>query len=328
MNIQGMKSLSRRRLMGSIACAGLVPALAGCLNSLAPLRVGSIVFPGYELLFLARERGLLDPQAVRLVELFSNTDTLRALVADQLEAACLTLDEVLSARAEGLDLRVVLILDQSLGADVVVSRKPLPGLFALRGKRIAVEDSAAGALMLGALLQAAGLKVADVVKVPMTLDQSLAYFSQGRADAVVTAEPWAGQMQAAGGVRLFDSRAIPGRIVDVLAVQAKFLDVYQAALQQLVNAHFDAVRFMRDQPVQASRLMAPRLQIAEADVPAAFRGLALPGRQDNVVMLTPKGSFLTSVDALQGDMLRDGLLHKRLQPGDWVDSRFLAARQS
>jgi NitT/TauT family transport system substrate-binding protein len=54
--------------------------------------VGSIVFPGYESLFLAREAGLLEERQVRLIELLANTDTLRALAAGQLEAAALTLD--------------------------------------------------------------------------------------------------------------------------------------------------------------------------------------------------------------------------------------------
>ena len=32
----------------------------------------------------------------------------------------------------------------------------------------------------------------------------------------MTAEPWASQLEALGGLRVFDSTAIPGRIVDVM----------------------------------------------------------------------------------------------------------------
>jgi ABC-type nitrate/sulfonate/bicarbonate transport system substrate-binding protein len=88
------------------------------------MRVGSIVFPGYEDLFLARELGLLDERRVRLVELLANTDTLRALAAGQLEAAALTLDELMSARADGVDLRAVLVFDVPEGANVVVTADP------------------------------------------------------------------------------------------------------------------------------------------------------------------------------------------------------------
>ena len=53
--------------------------LAACQAPVAPIRVGSIVFPGYELMFLARELGLLNERQVRLVELLSNTDTVRGV---------------------------------------------------------------------------------------------------------------------------------------------------------------------------------------------------------------------------------------------------------
>ena len=80
--------------------AGLV--LAGCQEPIPALRVGSILFPTYEYAFLARDLGLLDPKRVRLIELPASTYTLRALAAGQLEAAQLTLDEVITARSGGI----------------------------------------------------------------------------------------------------------------------------------------------------------------------------------------------------------------------------------
>ena len=94
----------RRWLVHAIALSALA-CRPGCSKPIPLLRVGSIVFPGYELMFLARELQLLDPNQVRLVELQSNSDTVRALASGQLEAAAMTQDELMSARAEGVDLR-------------------------------------------------------------------------------------------------------------------------------------------------------------------------------------------------------------------------------
>lgn len=297
--------------------------MSGCVHRHPPMRVGSVVFPGYESLFLARERGLLDPADIRLIELQSSTDTLRALAADQLEVGCLTLDEVLSAHTDGVDLRVVLVMDESAGADVVMSRQALPSLSDLRGKRIALEETAVGGVMLAALLRAAGLSASDIVQVATTQDQTAVLFAQGKVDAVVTTEPWASQIESAGGLRIFDSASIPGRILDVLAVRAGALGTYDAALRQLVSAHFESWALLAREPDLASQLMAPRLQIKASEVVAAFRGLKLPDVRSNVDMLAPNGSLFRTVDELQTVMLRDGLLSRRLQRSDLMDGSFL-----
>jgi NitT/TauT family transport system substrate-binding protein len=290
------------------------------------MRIGSIVFPGYETLFLARELGLLDAQKVRLVELPANTDALRALAAGQLEAAALTLDELMTARADGVDLRAVLVFDASAGADVVLAKVPIT-LQSLRGKRIAVEDGAVGAVMLSALLKAAGLAPNQIHKIPMTLDRSEAVFRTPTVDAVVTAEPWAVRLEKAGAHRIFDSQAIPGRIVDVLAVRVDALQTFGPALRHLLTGHFAAQKVLRDAIARAAPLMAARLQTPAAEVAALYRGLQLPELAQNRAMLAPGGTIDQTAKDLQTVMLEAGLLPATAvaQAEAVADSRFLPA---
>lgn len=286
------------------------------------MRVGSIVFPGYESLFLARETGLLDAQQVRLIELLANTDTLRALAAGQLEAAALTLDELLTARADGVDLRAVLVFDVSHGADVVLAKAPLT-LQTLAGKRVAVEDGAMGAVMLSALLKAAGLAPDQIHKVAMTLDRSEALFGTDAVDAVVTADPWAARLEKRGALRIFDSSAIPGRIVDVLAVRAEVLESQAPALRHLVAAVMAAQRMMGDKPQRAAELMARRLQTPADDVMALYRGLQLPDLARNRAMLARGGAIDQTTQELQKLMLEAGLLPPASVLQALADPRFL-----
>ena len=288
------------------------------------MRVGAIVFPGYELMFLARDRGLLDPRRVRLVEMLATTDTLRALASGQLEAAAMTLDEMMSARADGLDLRAVVVLDISQGADVVMAR-PGVTLEKLRGKRIAAEDGAMGAVMLSAMLQAAQLQVHDIHKIPMTLDRSLAFFRSGKVDALVTAEPWASQLEAQGARRIYDSSRIPGRIVDVLAVRADVIDSCTPELRLLVGAHFEARSYMQSHGTEAAQYLSPRMQTPAEDVLAAFRGLSLPNAAENRRLLGAGGQLIATAQELQRVMFEAGLIRKIALPGDLVDTRFLPA---
>ena len=316
---------SRRRALQALAGGAAAFALAGCAEPVVPLRVGSIVFPGYELMFLAREQGLLDPRVVRLVEMSANTDIIRCLAVGQLEAAALTLDEVLSARADGVDLKVIAVLDVSAGSDVVIARPEITRPQDLVGKRIGVETGAVGAVMLGALLDSAGLSVAQVRRQPMVLNDSVDVYASGKVDAVVTAEPWAGMLEAQGARRLFDSRAIPGRIVDVLAVTPKAALAWPQALRALVAAHLAALASFQRDPAPASRLMAPRLQLPPQEVPRAFLGLDLPDAARNRELLGGTGALREGVHALQHAMLRMDLLKAEQGLDDLLDPSFLPA---
>lgn len=298
----------RRSVLRWLGVAGLgTGTWTGCSAPQPALRAGSIVFPGYEMVFLARDLGKLDERQVRLIELPSNTDTVRALASGQLEAANLTLDECIAARGEGLDLRVLAVLDISAGSDAVYSRYPMT-LADLAGKRIAVEDSAVGATVLAALLEAARLRPDQIVKLPTLLPSTARTFASGQADVVITAEPWASQIEAAGGHRLFDSTAMPGRIVDVMVAHAQALRQQPQAVRHLVNAHFIGLAHWHSQPADAARRMAPRLDVPPEQVPRVFRGLDLPDRQENIQLLRDGGQIDATARLLQADMLRQGLM--------------------
>ncbi len=296
--------LSRREWM--LAAAGL--GLAGCQPPPPVLRLGAIPFVGYSFLFLAEALGLFDAKQVRMKELRSNTDVMRALATGRLEAAALTLDEVLTGVQGGLALKVIAVLDQSAGADAVMARPPLRSAAELRGRRVAVESSAAGALMMAALLESAGLRAADVEQVRVALPDTAEAYRQGRADAVVTAEPWASQLEAEGARRIFDSRAIPGRIVDVLVVRSDVLVTQSAQVRAAVDGHFQALARYQADPAAHAVQLALRLQLPPEQIAQAFSGLDLPDRDANQALLAPDGAVSAALPALAALLQAQGLI--------------------
>lgn len=296
--------------------------LGGCVPPGPPLRVGTIVFPGYELVFLARAMGWLKPDLVRLIELQNSSDSVRALAAGKLEAALLTMDEMMAARAGGLDLRAVMVLDTSEGADQVLAR-PGISLDSLAGRRIAAEDNSVGALMMASLLEKASLRADQVVKVPITQARAAEVYQKGLADLVVTAEPWVSQIKAKGGRTIFDSSSVPDRIVDVLAVRADALNTHDDALNHLVAMQFKALKLLHEHPEQASPHLAPRLQVAPDQVVVSFEGLKLPDAAQNREMLRPGGSLAKNLPLLQSILLGAKLLSKPVDTGTLLDDRFV-----
>lgn len=307
--------------MGGALAAGL--GLSACEAPRPPFRVGAIAFAGYGFLFLAQDLGLFAGAGVRVHELRSNTDVLTALAMGHLEAAALTLDEVLTGVHDGLPLKVVAVLDVSAGADAVMARSGLTAPDQVRGQRVAVEGSADGAVMLSAFLEAAGLKAEDVRLVPTPLPETATALLEGAVDVAVTAEPWVSQLEAAGATRLFDSRQIPGRIVDVLAVRSEFLTARADAVQTVLEGHFATLARFQREPASVLSRLAPHLQLDAAAVPAAFRGLELPDRAGSQQLLAPGGRVAKGLPDLAQLLHRQGLIASPVDPSGVIDTRWV-----
>lgn len=268
---------NRRRLLQWGLTAATLAALPGCGQSARPLHMGLHVWPGYEPMLLSQSLGWLSPQQVQFRQTASATESMALLARGEIDGAGLTLDEVLRGREQGLPLSVVLVCDMSAGADMFFVRPGIKHLADLRGHRIGVEEGALGALMLSQVLTTAGLARQDVIAVPMTIDEHVNAWKTGRIDALATYEPQASRIAALGGIKLFDSRAIPELILDVVAVNARQLDGdLRPALCALTAAHLRALRFIDSNPGDAAYRLASRFQLPPERALSVFRGLVLP----------------------------------------------------
>lgn len=306
---------SRRRSLRTLAgwaAAGAAPATAllGCGAHPPLLRVGTNRWAGYQFIHLAHDLGWLDPQRVRPIEMADTIDTLRALNAGTVEAAGLTLDELLSVRAEGLDLVAVLVFDESIGADALMAQPGTTSLAELRGQRVGMESSPVASLLLDAALREASLPPDAVQRVYLPAGQHLDAWRKNKVQAIVSYEPYVQQLAAQGGTRLFDSREMPGAIVDVLAVQRRVLSQNLPAVQALVAAHFKARAQFLQPPHQFDKLLAARLKLPLSQLAAAYRPLGLPDVTQNLAWLggdTPR--LRSTALALERSMRAAGLLH-------------------
>jgi len=311
-----------------LLAAGLAPLAACGTVAEPPLNIATNQWIGYELLYLSRELKQDDAHVpdglVRLVELLSNSDSLQALAAGTVQGAGLTLDEAISARASGLDLKVVLVFDVSAGADALLTQPGITQLTDLRGKRIGVERTGVGALMLDAVLRQAKLKPGDVEVIDLTVDRHLTAFKHRQLDAVITFEPIASLVEQTGGLRLFDSRSIPGGIVDVLAIKTQALAASPNAVRQLLADYFASLTYLNTHPQDALERMAPRLNLTPAELQAGYQGLKLPLLADNHRLLVGSPPPLESAaSTLAGLMLRQRLLSHPISLSEFCDSRFL-----
>src|SRR4051794_30218651 len=107
--------------------------LAGisCHNSARePLRVGIDTFVGFAPVYLARDLGYFDEYDVKVEPqvIMDTMERTTALAGGRIDALCTTADSLLLAAANGADLVIVAAVDESAGADGIVSRPSVTSL--------------------------------------------------------------------------------------------------------------------------------------------------------------------------------------------------------
>jgi len=272
----------------------------------------------------------LDTQQVKLIHAETFTDSIRLIEQGKVDAAGLTLDEVLRIRESGVALAVILICDVSAGADMLLAKPGIHSLTELKGKRIGVEDGALGALMKYEILQAAGLKASEVQFVPLTTERQVEAWHHNQIDATITYEPTASHIQQEGGKPIFDSRQAPDLIYDVIAVHPNALDEAHAdALRHLVAAHLKALAHINSNPDDAAYRMARHFGLAAEQVMTTFKGLLLPDLDSNYRIL--KGTpppLLKSATVVAEVIGKAGVLHHPADLHEIIRAEYLPEQES
>lgn len=271
----------------------------------APLRVGTNQWAGYEPLYIARDMGLYD-QKIRLKELTSATEVLRAFRQQQLEVAAFSLDEVLRLNQDIDDLRILLVTNISDGADRILVRPGIKSFTDLKGQRVAVEDYGVSAFMLSQSLAENKLSVADIKLVPATINQHRRIMQSGQADAVVTFDPVAHQLEKAGYNVLYDSSKLPIKILDVLVTRESVLTTRGDDIDRLIKGYWRGLDELKTHPERVYPAIASRLGLDISELTQIYAYLIMPDLADQQIFF--QGKLGDSLQAQQQFMLTQGML--------------------
>jgi NitT/TauT family transport system substrate-binding protein len=236
--------------------------LLACAPEHKTLRIGISPWPGYELIYLAQERGYFKQAGVdvQALEFSTLSDSRRAFEMGQLDGVAVTLSEVLEARdGSKRDLRVLRIIDRSAGADQILARKPITSLHQLQGQRIAIEPTSMGVYVLARALERQGLALQDVHPVIMAPEDMQKALQSGQVSAVVSYAPYSTQMRHQTDLHpIFSSRQMADDVLDVLAFDVSVLKAYPREIHAFERALDRALDYFQQNPQPACRIMARR----------------------------------------------------------------------
>ncbi len=221
--------------------------------------LGQSSWVGYAPLYLADKMGFFDNYGADVeVEYFeSKTDSKSALAAGRIQGMSTTVDTHVMSSAVGMDIKIILALDDSCGGDGVSAKSEITDIPSLKGHTVALDTSGgASYFWFQYILKEYDMTLDDVQVVNMSSGDAGAAFVAGEVDAAVTWEPWLSRAsETSDGSILIDSSETPGVIVDALAVDSEFAEKYPGTCKAITQAWYDALDYIETNPDEAYKIM-------------------------------------------------------------------------
>jgi NitT/TauT family transport system substrate-binding protein len=277
-----------------------------------PVRLAIDPWPSNELLWLAAERGLFAAEGIHLhvVDLGSAGDSTMAFARGKVDMLVTTPTELVHM-AKDSQAHVLLALDWSAGADVVLARPGVATMADLRGRAVAYEPGGLTVHLLQSALASAGLAWSDITAKPMAVASMNQAYAAGEVDAVVSYPPWSVELRRDAAVQVvFDSKRIPGDICDLLVARPHVLQRYPDLPARLTRI-WGRVRIMVETDPSALAAIASREDLSPQEMDVCLR--------EGIHLLTAdeQAAFIASDGPLPGILRR--VRTSLLQAGESVE---------
>lgn len=285
------------------------------LQAATEVRLSLVSWVGYAPLYVADSQKQFAPHGVnvKVTSLSDNALLIDALKKGTADAATLTYDQVITAIADGLAIKVVLPIDYSNGGDAIVAPKTIPNIAALKGKKVGFNYLAPQDILLTYALKKNGLTQKDITPDNIPADSIQGVLESAKIDAGVTYEPNVSTIAGlAGGQKfhvIFSSKEAPGLITDVLAFTQAFIDKNPEAVKGVLKGYLDGFKFLKDKPDEAQKIIAAALGVPKAEVPAQLATVYIPNLEEMDMVFKPSEDMRSLFAS--GKLISELLLNKQ-----------------
>lgn len=249
-------------------------------------------YPGFAIPFIAEQKGFFKDQKVVLKRIDDPALINSGMVKGEIDASFTSIDSFVLAVSQGVNAKIVLLTDESHGADGIVAKKKIASIADLKGKKVALNIGWPGHFFLLYNLDKAGLSPNDVTIINMDADKAGAAFVSGKLDAAVTWEPWLSKAQEyPSGKILISTKDIKGIIIDPLIVRMETIQNYSGSVQAFVKGYYEAYNWYLSNKAEGNKIMAGALGLEVKDFDAMISNSILLGPAESKQMLQPSGDI-------------------------------------
>ena len=238
------------------------------------------------------------------------------------DASTLTIYEAIQAASAGADIKIVLLLDYTIGSDGVVAKKQIHSLRDLKGKRIGIETGTIAHFTVLKALEQAGLDQTEVEFVNLGTEALKDAFINNEIDAAGIYEPYISKMARDGnGHTIFSSEEIPRAICDVLFVKESVIRQHPEAIDHWINAWDSTLAFKYREPENYLRSLSELNGTSVSDLKKSFDGIFFTDMMENKIAFgTPQqpGYLLDSLKVMETFMFEQGGIQQHLDLQDLI----------
>lgn len=252
-----------------------------------PLKVAYSLWPGYYPIVIAKEKGFFAQQGVK-VELVYSPNYLAVMSdfsAGKYDGVAVALGSVMNIIEKNPNAQIVLVADQSAGADAVVAQGNIQSVAELKGKQIGAKLSDFGELFITAMLERNGLTTNEVKLVNLEGEVIPAHLQSGDIQAGHTWQPYLLQAVSSKAKVLFTSKQTPGLIPDVVMFRSEVVRDRSEQVRAFIRTWFQGQDYWKANPQETQALIAKTLNLKTEEV--STDGIQLLNLKDNLKAFTP-----------------------------------------
>ncbi len=297
--------------------------------------IGITTWIGNTPLYIAQEKGFFKDLGLDLkIQLFETVfQGFPAFTSGRLDALVPVTSEAVTLAAKGVDYRIVMVEDTSVGADVILARNSIASIKDFKGKKIAVELGGIGHFFLLQVLAKAGLSDKDVTLVNTPPDAAAAAYQTGNIDIAYSYSPFSDKANAAqkDGRIIYSSKQIPTAITDLYIFSTKFIQTNPKAVAAFVEGNFKGLNFLKTNPKEGLAIMAKRLNLTPDQLETQLKGIQIPDKATNQEMLgNPKSNLylLKPMTELAKFLKEQGKVQTVPELSKVLNSQFLTASRA
>lgn len=259
---------------------------------------GISAYPAFYPWYICEKEGMFDKYGLDVdLQYFPvYSDSVQAFSSGQLDMLAMAMPDVIAPYINDIPIKVVMVNENSNGADGLVGNADVNEVADLKGKSVATEYGTIEHFFLLKTLEKAGLKESDINFINLSIADSAPAFISGRVDAASLWEPSLSMaLQKEGSKLLTSSADVKGLIPDVVVASGNMTDNHSEDIVKILNCYFDAMEFYVENEEQAIKYMAEGAELSEEEMKVSMSGSKLFTLQESIDSMDSTAEDYTSL---------------------------------
>lgn len=233
-------------------------------------KMGLYIWPGNTPLYYAKDNGSFTDESldVEQINFYNNKEEIDLWTQGKLDAINVTLDKAIELHSQMPELKIISVLNRSVGGDALIVQNNIKSVTELRGKTIGLEKGSVAKFFLSYILNKEGMSYKDVKIKDMNCGEIGAEIISGKIDGGILWEPWLDKTRELANINILKTTKNYPVLYDVLIVRDEILEQRKDELKKISKVWRQSVTKLKKQPdevisVASSRIGIPERELAE-----------------------------------------------------------------